>query len=72
METNLVAEGLKLMAVGMSVVFVFLLVLIAAMKLLSAFVARFQPPEARTDEQALRRKKAAIAAASLHHYKRHT
>lgn len=75
MEPNLVAEGLKLMLVGMSVVFLFLILLMVMMTLLSKTVNRFQPapstpsagPE-KTGERMSSLKKAAAIAASIHHF----
>ena len=73
METNLVVEGVKFMFLGMGTVFIFLIMMIFFMKLLSWVVHTFFP---KTDEKALPQKEdnrenkkrlvAAITAAIIH------
>ena len=73
METNLVVEGVKFMFLGMGTVFIFLIIMIFSMKLLSWVVHTFF---LKTDEQALPQKEdnrenkkrlvAAITAAIVH------
>ena len=43
MEMNLVVEGVKFMIIGMTVVFVFLIMMVFAISLQAKFVARFFP-----------------------------
>jgi oxaloacetate decarboxylase gamma subunit len=77
MEINLVAEGLKFMVLGMSVVFVFLALLVWVMKWQATLIAKyFSPPTPSTpiytpadDEKA---RVAAIIAAVTEYRKAHT
>lgn len=41
--TELLLEGLRLMAIGMGIVFAFLLLLVAVLRFMSSAVARFVP-----------------------------
>lgn len=41
METNLVTEALKFMALGMGIVFVFLIVMVYALKLQARIIAKY-------------------------------
>jgi len=75
MEVNLVLEGMKFMVLGMSIVFLFLLLLIASMNVLSKVVHRYFP-EPRTPESGVggtpaadKLKKVAAIAAAIHHDK---
>jgi len=43
METNLVIEGFKFMGLGMGTVFVFLIIMIVCMNLMSTIIHRFFP-----------------------------
>jgi len=43
METNLVIEGLKFMVLGMTTVFLFLMLMILVMKIISKIVNRYFP-----------------------------
>jgi oxaloacetate decarboxylase gamma subunit len=76
METNLVAEGLKFMALGMGTVLVFLIIMIVFMILQAKIINRFlpepqtsQPDTATTQQkkQSVNNKVAAITAAIMHH-----
>ncbi len=73
METNLVVEGLKFMALGMGTVFSFLIILIAVMYTMSAIVHKFFPePQPNLDApqagvQDNKKVIAAISAAITHH-----
>jgi len=73
METNLILEGFKFMGLGMTTVFVFLLVMIFCMNVMSAIIRKFFPePTASTNTQVKAQtdnKKivAAITAAIAHH-----
>jgi len=52
MEINLVEEGFKFMALGMTIVFVFLIMLVQIMKLQAKLINKFFPekaPEAPTN-----------------------
>jgi len=46
MEINLVEEGIKFMALGMTIVFAFLLVLVQIMKLQAKLINKFFPEKA--------------------------
>ena len=73
METNLITEGFKFMGLGMGTVFLFLIVLIVFMNIMSAIVHRFFPePHQSPDTQSANKKDnknviAAITAAIAHH-----
>ena len=73
METNLVMEGFKFMALGMGTVFMFLIVLILMMNLMSIVIHKFFPePQANLDAPVETQKDnkkiiAAITAAITHH-----
>lgn len=74
METNLIAEGFKFMALGMGTVFLFLIIMIFMMNLMSAVLQRFFPEpsaaslEPKTSTQKDNKKIiAAISAAISHH-----
>jgi len=43
METNLIVEGFKFMGLGMGTVFVFLIIMIASMNVMSVIVHKFFP-----------------------------
>jgi len=43
METNLVIEGFKFMGLGMGTVFIFLIIMIGAMNIMSTVIHRFFP-----------------------------
>ena len=73
METNLVLESVKFMALGMGAVFLFLTIMIFCMNVMSAFIHRFFPepkPSAHAPQADQTDKKkivAAITAAIMHH-----
>ncbi|MEA2099698.1 MAG: OadG family protein [Campylobacterota bacterium] len=73
METNLVMEGFKFMALGMGTVFMFLIVLIFMMNLMSIVIYKFFPePQVNLDAPVENKKDnkkiiAAITAAISHH-----
>jgi len=73
METNLILEGFKFMGLGMGTVFLFLIVLIISMNILSIVVHKFFPephqnPDAgATKKQDNKKVVAAITAAIAHH-----
>ena len=74
METNLIMEGFKFMALGMGTVFMFLVVLILMMNLMSIIIHKFFPEPtsaeaAPVSSQPKDNKKiiAAISAAISHH-----
>ncbi len=71
-ETNLIMEGFKFMGLGMGTVFLFLIILIFSMNLMSYIVHKFFPePQLNATPQAAPKdnKKviAAITAAIKHH-----
>ncbi len=72
METNLILEGFKFMGLGMGTVFLFLIVMIGAMNLMSFVIHRFFPepqasPTAPVAKQDNKKVIAAITAAIAHH-----
>ena len=74
METNLILEGFKFMGLGMGTVFLFLVVMIGSMNLMSYIIHRFFPePQATesapsaTPQQDNKKIVAAITAAIKHH-----
>ena len=73
MEVNYIFEGLKIMLLGMGTVFMFLIIMIAMMNIMSTVVHRFFPEpndveNATSPAQANTAKKvAAITAAIMHH-----
>ena len=72
METNLITEGFKFMGLGMGTVFLFLIILIVMMNLMSNIINRFFPepkPIDRAGNTHNNHKKAvaAITAAIKHH-----
>ena len=73
MEINLVEEGIKFMILGMSIVFIFLVVMMFSIKIMSFIVNRYFPekkPEVATSKTLdLDNKKvvAAITAAIAYH-----
>jgi len=74
MEVNLVVEGLKFMVLGMSIVFLFLVLMIIAMNVMSKIVHRYfpEPQAAETKAPAPaadKLKKVAAIAAAIHHHK---
>ena len=76
METNLILEGIKFMFLGMGTVFVFLVVMIACMNIMSSIINRYFPEsqpnvDGTTATTQVDNKKivAAITAAITHHRK---
>jgi len=72
METNLVIEGFKFMGLGMGTVFLFLIIMIGAMNLMSTIIHKFFPEplasaEAPAAKQDNKKVIAAITAAISHH-----
>ncbi len=73
METNLIAEGFKFMALGMGTVFLFLIILIVCMNAMSAILHKYFPepqPGVTPDVDSKQDNKkivAAITAAIAHH-----
>ena len=74
METNLVLEGVKFMVLGMGTVFVFLIIMIACMNIMSSVINKFFPePQPSTGAQSSgtqgdqKKIVAAITAAIAHH-----
>jgi len=74
METNLVLEGVKFMILGMGTVFVFLMVMIVCMNIMSSVINKFFPepqPSAGTSSTNTQDDKkkivAAITAAIAYH-----
>ena len=77
METNLILEGFKFMGLGMGTVFLFLIIMIGSMNIMSYVIHRFFPePEPEASEsipsapqQDNKKVIAAITAAIAHHRK---
>lgn len=73
METNLIVEGFKFMGLGMGTVFLFLIILIVSMNILSTVVHKFFPEPHQNPDAPVTQKKdnkkviAAITAAISHH-----
>ena len=73
MDTNLVVEGIKFMVLGMGSVFLFLIIMIISMNIMSAIIHKFFPEPKPIipgmEDQAQDNKKivAAITAAITHH-----
>jgi len=73
METNLVLEGFKFMGLGMGTVFLFLIVMIFSMNIMSKIIHKFFPePEVKAPASAAapqdnKKVIAAITAAIKHH-----
>ncbi|MDQ7045684.1 MAG: OadG family protein [Sulfurimonas sp.] len=73
METNLIVEGFKFMGLGMGTVFLFLIILIGSMNLMSFLVNRFFPEPHQNPDATVNNKQdnkkviAAITAAITHH-----
>jgi oxaloacetate decarboxylase (Na+ extruding) subunit gamma len=73
METNLILEGFKFMGLGMGTVFLFLIIMIVSMNILSVVVHKFFPEPHRNHDAGATKNKdnkkviAAITAAIAHH-----
>jgi len=77
MEVNLIGEALKFMALGMGIVFAFLVIMIFALKAQAALIAKYLAEEEQPSSTSTQRQQptdtknvtAAITAAILHHNK---
>ena len=73
MEVNYIFEGLKIMLLGMGTVFMFLIIMIVMMNIMSTVVHRFFPEPNDTEntpspvQENSAKKIAAITAAIIHH-----
>lgn len=73
METNLIAEAGKFMALGMGIVFLFLVVMIYALKIQAKLIGKYFPEKKVTPNKSAVKasndtaKTAAIVAAVQHH-----
>jgi oxaloacetate decarboxylase gamma subunit len=71
MEMNSVFEGLKIMVLGMGTVFMFLIVMIIMMNIMSGVIHRFFPEPKAADKRPAQennaKKIAAITAAIMYH-----
>jgi oxaloacetate decarboxylase gamma subunit len=73
METNLILEGLKFMGLGMGTVFVFLIIMIFFMNMMSSIIDKFFPEPKASEEPSVSAQQdnkkivAAITAAIKHH-----
>jgi oxaloacetate decarboxylase gamma subunit len=76
MDTNLVVEGIKFMVLGMGSVFLFLIVMIFSMNIMSILIHKFFPEpkpailDMENKVQDNRKVVAAITAAIAHHRQR--
>ena len=79
-EVNLVSEALKFMALGMGIVFLFLIVMIFALKLQTLLIAKFFPEEEKEKVSSWKPNKAvatddkdttAAITAAIIHYNNH-
>jgi len=75
MEVNLVVEGLKFMVLGMSIVFLFLVLMIISMNVMSKVIHRYFPePQAAPSKPKApaaagdKLKQVAAIAAAIHHH----
>ena len=73
-ETNLIVEGFKFMGLGMGTVFVFLIIMIGSMNIMSTIIHKFFPEPQAADvnpsapaKQDNKKVVAAITAAIAHH-----
>ncbi|HIP13537.1 MAG TPA: sodium pump decarboxylase subunit gamma [Arcobacter sp.] len=75
-EVNLINEAFKFMALGMGIVFLFLIVMIFALKLQAKLIAKFFPEEVKKSDNSKHLQSnvnnedqvtAAITAAIIHH-----
>lgn len=74
METNLIVEGFKFMGLGMGTVFVFLIIMIVCMNIMSTIIDKFFPepqvsatPPVSAPNNDNKKVVAAITAAIKHH-----
>ena len=73
METNLIVEGFKFMGLGMGTVFLFLIIMIASMNIMSKVIHKFFPEPTAENNPSVATKQdnkkviAAITAAISHH-----
>ena len=70
METNLLIESLKFMSLGMTAVFIFLVVMIFCMNIMSFVIHKFFPDKnlnVQVDQTDKKKIVAAISAAIMHH-----
>ena len=65
----LFSEGLNLALYGMGTVFVFLTVLVLAVKLMSSLVLRFEPADTRDKKPATEQKLRAVISAAVQQYR---
>lgn len=66
----LFSEGLNLALYGMGTVFVFLTVLVLAVKLMSSLVLRFEPADAPDRKPATEQKLRAVISAAVQQYRK--
>lgn len=79
METNLIAEALKFMALGMGIVFLFLIVMVYALKLQAKIIAKYfskeekpkvvKPTRTTGAEKSNETAKIAAVVAAVQHHK---
>ncbi len=70
--TEQISSGIELMFAGMGIVFVFLIMLVGAINLMSAVVQRFFPeasPKFPSDSSGIDKGTVAAISAAVHHYR---
>jgi oxaloacetate decarboxylase gamma subunit len=70
--TELITSGVELMLVGMGIVYAFLAMLIAAIQVMAALVARFFPEPPATDipvQTVIDKSSVAAISAAIHQYR---
>jgi len=75
MEANIVVEALKFMVLGMGIVFLFLIFMVAVLKVLGYVVINYFPDKEAPKETALstsldKKKKVAAAIAAIAHHRK--
>ncbi|MEQ1546571.1 OadG family protein [Methyloglobulus sp.] len=70
--TEQISSGIELMFAGMGIVFVFLIMLVGAINLMSAMVQRYFPdasPKFRSESSGIDKSTIAAISAAVHHYR---
>jgi oxaloacetate decarboxylase (Na+ extruding) subunit gamma len=70
--TEQISSGIELMFAGMGIVFVFLIMLVGAINLMSAAVQRYFPeasPKFRSESSGIDKSMIAAISAAVHHYR---
>jgi oxaloacetate decarboxylase (Na+ extruding) subunit gamma len=70
--TEQISSGIELMFAGMGIVFIFLIMLVGAINLMSAMVQRYFPdasPKFRSESSGIDKSTIAAISAAVHHYR---